>query len=497
VTENRSSYRHILKATSIFGGVQAFSILIGMVRVKFVALLLGTVGVGMIGLFNSPLQLILSITGLGIAFSAVRDISEAQGTKDQSKIAIAITTLRRWSWFTGLLGTVVTLALAPFLSQWSFGSREYTWAFIWLSVTLFIQTVSRGQSAILQGTRRIKDMAKASVYGSLIGLLAAVPLYYYFGVKGIVPSLIISAITGFLLSWYFSRRVTIEKVNLSYRETIMHGENMVKLGIIMTIIGIIGTLTGYVLNAFIRKVGGIDQVGLYSAGWSIILQSTDLVFAAMATDYFPRLSEINKEDSKIAIMVNQQAEMALIILAPILVLLISAMPLIIRLLYAPSFLPVVVFANWMVLGIILKGLVWSIGFIFPAKGDLKSFGIIEITAIVFNLTTNVIGYKLYGLEGLGISFIVDYIFGLLLTLFFAKKKYGFKFEKETVIQFIVSLLLVTVVFLLSYFIKGSIRYVYVSVVFIISVIYSLRELDKRVGIRIIINDLICKFTRKG
>jgi O-antigen/teichoic acid export membrane protein len=112
----RSSYRQIFKATSLFGGVQVFNIIIGIVRVKFVAVLLGTAGVGIMGLLNAPLELIVSLTGLGIAFSAVRDISEANGSGDQSRIAKTITTLRRWSWFTGFLGAVVTVSFAPLLS---------------------------------------------------------------------------------------------------------------------------------------------------------------------------------------------------------------------------------------------------------------------------------------------------------------------------------------------------------------------------------------------
>ena len=101
MSENLSSYRQIFKATSLFGGVQLLNISIGIVRVKIVAVLLGTTGVGIIGLLNSPLQVIATITGLGISFSAVRDISEAHNQNDMNGIFKTITILRRWSWFAG------------------------------------------------------------------------------------------------------------------------------------------------------------------------------------------------------------------------------------------------------------------------------------------------------------------------------------------------------------------------------------------------------------
>jgi len=494
--EEQSSYRQIFKATSLFGGVQVVNILIGIVKNKFVAVLLGATGVGIFGLLNAPLQLILSVTGLGITFSAVRDISEAHASNDQTKLAKAIITLRRWSWFAGLLGVVLTATLAPFLSKWTFGDYEYTWAFIWLSVTLLLQTISKGQIAILQSLRRLKDLAKASVFGSLVGLFTSVPMYYFFGVNGIVPSLVATAVTTTILSWNYSRKVKIELVKMSFHDTFHYGENMVKLGLVITITGIVGFLTSYILNASINRIGGVDQVGLYNAGWNVIGQSTSLVFTAMTTDYFPRLSAVNQDEDKIRVLVNQQAEMVILILSPIIILLIGAMPVIIRLLYTSAFLPVVIFANWTLLSILLKGLVWPIGFIFPAKGDVKTFGLIEISAAFFNILTNILGYYLYRLEGLGISFILNYMFGLVLYLVFANKKYGFKYEKMTLRQFYISLLFVLVAFSISYFIDQPVSYLFLAVVFIVTFSYTLFELNKKAGLKTVFTRFLGRLPRK-
>jgi O-antigen/teichoic acid export membrane protein len=492
----QSSYRQIFKATSLFGGVQVFQILIGIIRTKFVAVLLGTTGVGIMGLFNAPLQLILSVTGLGITFSAVRDISESYNSNDLKRIGVTVTTLRRWSWFAGILGLGVTAVMAPLLSEWTFGNRDYTWAFVWLSFTLLLQTISNGQKSLLQAGRRLKDLARASVWGSLIGLFTSVPLYYLFGIRGIVPSLIITAITSLLLSSHFSRKVEIQPVKMSFRETIESGKSMVKLGLVITVTGVIGFLTAYILNAFISRTGGVDQVGLYNAGWNVIGQSTGLVFAAMTTDYFPRLSAINQDDLKINKLVNQQAEMVILILAPILVALIVAMPLLIRILYTASFLPVVNFASWLLLGILLKGLVWPVGFIFPAKGDLKTFGFIEISALSFDVLANVLGYHFFGLTGLGISFLINYIFGITLTLSFAYKKYGFKYDNLTLKGFLISLILVIGTFTSSAFLEGFLRYFVGSLFFVITIFYTYFELNKRMGLQSLLASIKSKLSNK-
>lgn len=490
----RSSYRQIFKATSIFGGVQVFQILIGIVRVKFVAVLLGTAGMGIIGLLNSPRELIITITGLGIGFSAVRDISKAHGTGDKRRIAITIKTLRRWSWFTGLFGAVVTILFAPLLSQWSFGNREYTWAFVWLSVTLLLQAISKGQSAILQGSRRLKDLAKAGVIGSALGLVSSVPLYYFLGIRGIVPAIIITSITGLFLSWYFARRVVIKKVDLSLKETFRSGLGMAKLGLYMTLAGFIAAFSKYVLNAFISNHGGVEQVGLYNAGWGVMGQYTGIVFTAMATDYFPRLSAIHADNKKVRELVSQQAETALLVMTPLLALLIATMPMVIRILYTKEFLPVIMFANLTVLGMHFKAISWAMGYVYLAKGDGRLFLIMEVIAGTLILVLNLLFYSIYGLNGLGISFIVSFFLGTILSYAVLHRKYSFRFPMKFYGGLVINLGLVVFSFTTVFIQNLTYRYVAGILVLISAAVFSLIRLNELMDLRAYIKN---RFKRRN
>ncbi|MEK9776722.1 MAG: hypothetical protein VW339_11375, partial [Quisquiliibacterium sp.] len=72
---SENSYAQILKASSIMGGAAGINLLLGMVRVKFAAVLIGTTGVGLIASFTAIQGLIGTLAGLGIHSSAVRDIA--------------------------------------------------------------------------------------------------------------------------------------------------------------------------------------------------------------------------------------------------------------------------------------------------------------------------------------------------------------------------------------------------------------------------------------
>src|ERR1039458_506462 len=120
-----SSHRQIFKSTAIIGGAQVINMGIGIVRTKALAVLLGTAGMGLAGLYLSATGLIGSVAGLGLNASGVRQIAEAAGTQDQTRIARTIVTLRRVALISGLLGMALVLALAPLLSRTTFGDDKH------------------------------------------------------------------------------------------------------------------------------------------------------------------------------------------------------------------------------------------------------------------------------------------------------------------------------------------------------------------------------------
>jgi Polysaccharide biosynthesis protein. len=200
-----------MKATSLFGGVQFFQIIISVIRSKFVAVLLGPSGMGVVGLLASTTVLVTGLTNFGLSTSAVKNISEANATGNEERIAGVVSVMRRLVWITGALGTLLMLVFSPWLSEVTFGNRDYTLAFVWISITLLLNQLSSGQLVLLQGLRKLQHLAKANVYGSIGGLIITVPLYYKFGEKGIVPVIIIISFMTLFFSWYFAKKIKIKK----------------------------------------------------------------------------------------------------------------------------------------------------------------------------------------------------------------------------------------------------------------------------------------------
>ena len=179
------SYRGILKSTSLIGGASVISILISMVRIKFVAILLGPSGVGLLSIYTQITTLVSSATGMGIGNSGVRQVAEAVGTGDDDRIARTVITLRRMVWLTGGLGLLVMVLLCIPISRVSFKSDDYAWPIALLGLTMLFSSIAVGQSCVLRGTRRIADISRITVIGALNGTIISIPCFIFGVFKGL------------------------------------------------------------------------------------------------------------------------------------------------------------------------------------------------------------------------------------------------------------------------------------------------------------------------
>ncbi|MCH6234323.1 O-antigen translocase [Cognataquiflexum rubidum] len=425
MSEERASYRQIMKATSIFGGVQVFNIIIALIRSKAIAILLGPTGIGVAGLLTSTTGMISSLTNFGLGTSAVKDIASAHSSENDAQLAKTTTVFKKLVWLTGILGTVLTIVFSPLLSELTFGNKNYTWSFVLIAITVLLGQLTNGQNVILQGTRNLKFLATANMVGSLLSLIITLPLYYFLGMDGIVPALVIMGFVTFLVAQYFGNKLKIRKILLTKSEVVKEGNSMLKLGFVLSLSGIITSIVAYVVRIYISNTGGLDDVGFYSAGFQIIGTYVGLVFTAMGTDFFPKLSAIALDENKVNSLVNQQSEITILVLGPILLFFILLINWVIILLYSENFLEIDDMMRWSALGMFFKAASWPLGFIFLAKGATGTFFKSELFFNFYFLVFNILGYKFFGLAGLGIAFLISYILVYIQVYLISYFKYKF------------------------------------------------------------------------
>ena len=383
--EKQNSYSHILKYTGLFGGVQVLGILVGLVRNKLVALILGPMGMGLLALFSSTIKLVGDSTNLGLSISAVRNMSVAYDCGDTDRLLRSISVFRHCCLITSLLGLLVCVVLSPLLSRWTFSFGNHTLHFVLLAPVVALTTLSTGELAILKATRRLRDIAENSVYAMIVTLFVSVPIYYFFGSKGIIPSLLLVILLQTIIVMRYSLRAYPFRLN--FRKSLLcEGFGFLKLGVAFVIAGMAGSGVEMAIRAYISNVDGVDTVGLYNAAYVMIFTYVGTVFTAMETDYYPRLSSISKLGREFNLTVNKQIEVSLHLVSPMLVFFILAMPVLLPMLYSGKFLPVLPMMQVAALAMYARAIFLPIEYIALSRGDSKRFLCIELVNDALLLT---------------------------------------------------------------------------------------------------------------
>lgn len=446
---SEKSYSQILKASSIMGGAAVINLLLGMVRVKFAAVLIGTVGVGLNASFGSIQSLVGTIAGLGIQSSGVRDIAEAVGRGNQEAIGRTVLALRRICWLTGLVGMAAMMLLSPLISQLTFGHRDYALEIAALGVIILFGNLSGGQMALIQGSRRIGNMARANIFSAMVGTLAAIGFYLAFGLRGIIPTLIAVSALQLALSHYFARQVPVPEVTLTWRKTFSEASGMVKLGLVMMWNGLMSSAVTFLTVTLITQQEGTQAVGIYSAAFALSGMFVNFVLGAMGSDYYPRLTGVSSDKVAMSRMVNEQTEIGLLLALPGLLATMVLAPWILQIFYTHEFLGAVELLQWFIFGCIGQVISWPLGFVILALGQGRWFLLTSTSFHFLHGGLIALGLYIYGITGVAIAFVVMYV-GYFLSVFLVSRHLiGFKWSAECTRLCLLSLLVIGAVFAVS------------------------------------------------
>ncbi len=486
----KSNFLNILRSFSILGSLQLFNIFINILRSKIIAVFLGPSGIGVFGLISSSLGVVSGVSNFGLSISAVRNVTEANSTGDPLYLRNTLYIIKKVAWTTGMIGLFMTVIFSRKLSEIAFGSPIYKEWFVFLSISILINQINVSYIAFFQGIRNLGIIAKANFLSSIISFFLTVPLYYFFGLKSICVSIIITSFVTLICSLFFAKKLNFKTEKTSNKELFKGTLQMLKIGFLISLSFFLATASSYVVQIFITNVGGVEQVGLYLAGFAIVNNYVGIIFSAMATDYYPRLTMVSNDQIESKIIINQQAEITLLILAPILILFLIFIKLTVILLYSKDFLVINEMMYWSVIGVYFKSLGWPIAYYFLAKGDGKLYFINELLAVTYSTILSLVGYYFYGLNGLGIAYMISQAIYLVQCYLTTYINFNFQFEQQIFKISAVQILIALSAILLLYS-QPNIYFFYTSgiLLFITSLIYSFNEINKS-------SDLIFIFKKK-
>ncbi len=419
------SYRQILKSTSIMGGSSVITIFLRIIRTKALAVLLGPTGVGLLGMYDSITGLVINIAGMGIGTSGVRQIAEANGTNDNTKISRTIICLRRASLISGIAGFLLLFILSEPISRITFGNSGHAHELALLSITILFAGVTGGQTALIQGLSRIRDLAMLSILGAFSGTLLSIPIVYLLGERGIVLFLIAVSAMTLLTSWLYSKRIKVINVRISWSEAISEAKPLFKLGLVFMSTTLMSLGIMYLVRVLIVHQLGLGAAGMYQAAIALSSIYVGIILEAMGRDFFPRLTAITQDNPACISLVNKQMELGLLMAIPGILATMTFAPVVISIFYSAKFMAANDVLRWQLLGLTLRVASWPLGFLLIAKGNGKAFFWTELVTGSVHVGLIWFGIKYFGLTGTGIAFFVMYIFYCIVIYQIGKAYYKF------------------------------------------------------------------------
>ena len=479
--KDSNSYKQILKSTSIMGGSSVISIFFRIIQTKVLAILLGPSGIGLIGIYNSIVGLVSTIAGFQIGDAGVRQISEASSTNDKQKIGKTIVSVRRISLVLGIGGMCALLLLSKPISIFSFGNTDHTNDLAILSVTVFFGAVIAGQGALIQGMRRIKELALINVLCAMFGTLCSIPIVYFLGKKGIAPFLVLVSVVTFITFWWYVRKIDLHKVKVYWKDTITETKSLLKFAFAFTSSTVIAIGTMYLIRVVITRTFDLDAVGAYQASEALSSIYVGFILSAMGSDFYPRLTAIANDNLECTSLVNKQVEIGLLLAGPGIFGTIAFAPYIINIFYSSKFTLSVEILRWQALGVLLRVASWPMGYVLRAKGNNKLFILTELMKNAVHIGLIFFFIKYFGIIGTGMAFLIMYIFYWIMIFYVVNVNYDFKWDKANIRLCFILLPSSIVLFMVPrYFSQTPSILLSISITVLMS-IYSLKELYRIFG----------------
>lgn len=475
MTKNKNkSFYGIVRSTGLLGGSQVVTILVNIVRNKVIAILLGSVGLGLISIYQSIIDLIKSVSTIGIETAGIKDIAS---TQNEEELIETVSVMKQGIFFLSCIGSILCIAFCYPISIWAFDSDKYYLQIALLSVCVFFNILNAGEMLILQGLQKVSYIVKSTIIWNILSLVISIPLFFLFNINAIVLVFIVISIITYITNRFFREKIELKFVILPKSTIFTRGKKILKTGIFILLTTIQTQFTLFLLKSLIIDKLGLVSLGLVQASWTITNVYITLILSAMGSDFYPKLSAIINKNTRVRRLINEQVYFILLVSVPVVIFLLICSKLVLNILYSSDFELANTLLHWILVGSFVKALSWVFGFVLISKE--KGF-LFLFTDILFSLIYLVISFYLLpslGIDAIGIGYLIGYLIYLGVVYLVSRRICSFRWNSNNLKTAVISsILLISTFCFIHYEIKyGS----YLSILlFIVSVTYSIYQFNQ-------------------
>lgn len=361
----------LLKVVATTGGASGITLLLGLATNKIVAVLLGPMGLGLLASYRVIQDTVTGLGSLGGAAAQVQALSSVEGEARRRRVTACI-----WLALLGMaVFSVVLLAGAPLIAEHFFRdpSPDIVVAVRCLVITFCVSICAFLASGFVNVSGAIGWLALTQVAASIVAVAAAWPLatlaargsqLAYVGM--IMTPLAVQFALAAFMAW---RLGWLPDIGAAFRQRPARADVAHFLTYFAANLGggLINSTCMLTLRASIIDTDGQAANGLFQASWTLTQQNLTLLMASFGTYLLPTLSATHDVAERRRFL-DDALPVVIVLTVPLAGVGLLFMPLILRLLYSPAFLPAIEPLRWMLMANMFSALVAVFVILLMARG---------------------------------------------------------------------------------------------------------------------------------
>ena len=405
----------LLKITSLNTVVISIRLVISLFIQRFLAEMVGEVGISKIGQLRNFTMLLTSISSGGVFNGIIKYVSEYKEDKEQLQKMFSTAFV-----FTVIGSSIACVSLligAEFISEYLFGSTNFKYLIKLLAVIVPFIGIYRVFNGVVHGLSQYKNFAKIDLFGYLLGAFLLVISLYNYNIDGALVAIAVTPILQLLVLLYIFFKTLKEYVKFSKLSLkIPFAKELLAFTLMSFVSTGLLSLVEIDIRTMIRnKITEADS-GIWTA--MTFISKNYMVFAASLFTLYviPRFATItNGVDFKKEVFHIYKTLLPLFGIGMIIIYLFRNQ--IIDLVY-PNFSGMEPLFKWQLLGDFIRLASVVLAHQFLAKKMVRNFIFTEILSIALFFSLSYYLTDLYGLEGVVIAHLVRYViyFGVVLFL---------------------------------------------------------------------------------
>lgn len=391
-----------------------------------VARLLGPEKLGMFAIIRYFLDLLCIFTVIGIPTAMIKFIAELPNkSSTQSSIFTSFVVMLIPTIFI----CITVNLLSSFIAQNIYHEPLLEDLIRISTFTLFAMSLLMFGESILQGFQEIKKLATLRILYSVLAIPITVILVYYGNLKGAIISKVIIAYLSIILSCFTIYRIYI--IDIKQKQLIptknhflidyTFTKKLFNLALPIFLSGLVMVPALWIVTTRLSLTNGFAQVGLFNVSYAL-MQVISFIPIAVGIPLLPQISQVNSQDPKTlsSIIENMLYIVGFITLFTSIIFALFSYKILLFL-YGDKYLGAWQILIFLSTSAFLASLGYVVGYYLLGVSKMwisMGFNLLWfITLIGFSIPF----VKLYGLKGLGFSYILSYAILTIGMLIYVKK----------------------------------------------------------------------------